>query len=158
MTCNLQAARCYLGRVKVPRRKKRSRRSGCPISFALEILGDRWTLLVLRDIVFGGKRTFGEFLASEESIATNVLAERLGRLARAGIVRKTSAARSRTGYLLTERGIDLVPVLVDLAVWGAKHDPQTAAPKVFVRRATKDREALLVEIVAALRARQDSKT
>ena len=146
-----------LCRVKVRARKKRPRRSGCPIGFALDILGDKWTLLVIRDIVFGGKNTFGEFLASEEGIATNVLADRLQRLECAGILRKQTNPRSRarTLYRLTEMGIDLVPVLVDLAVWGAKYDPKTAAPKAFVRRAVKEREALLAEIISVLRSRSN---
>ncbi len=136
-------------------RKKRAGRSGCPISYALDLLGDRWTLLVVRDAVFGGKRTFGEFLESPEGIATNILADRLQRLECEGILRRETdpKSRSRVLYHLTEKGIGLVPVLLDLAVWGAAHDLNTAAPKAFVKRATKDRETLLEEIVAGLRSR-----
>lgn len=140
--------------MKMRRRATRSRRSGCPICFSLEILGDRWTLLIIRDMVFGGKRTFGEFLLSEERIATNILSDRLRRLQSAGIVRRESDPDSmaRSAYVLTEKGIGLVPILVELAVWGARHDPDTAAPKAFLRRASRDREGLLREIVAGLGA------
>ncbi len=133
--------------------KGKARRSNCPISYALDILGDRWTLLVLRDAVFQGKQTFGEFLDSPERIATNILADRLRRLECKGILERQedSAMRSRVLYRLTDKGIGLVPVLLDLVVWGAKHDMQTAAPKAFVRRAVKDREALIEETVAKLR-------
>lgn len=109
-------------------------------------------MLVIRDLVFGGKRRFSEFLASEEGIATNVLSERLQRLERVGIVRKEPDPQSRAQavYRLTRKGIDLVPLLVDLAVWGAKYDPHTAAPRAFVKRAVKEREALLAEIMSGL--------
>ena len=145
--------------VKARSRKKRPRRSGCPIGFALDILGDRWTLLVIRDMVFGRKRTFSEFLASEEGIATNILTDRLHRLESAGLLRKETDPRSqvRVLYRLTEKGIDLVPLLVDLAVWGAKHDPETAAPKAFLKRAAEERESLLAEITSALRGRAERK-
>lgn len=134
-------------------RRKRHRRSGCPIGFALDLLGDRWTLLIIRDIVFTGKRTFTEFLASEEGIATNILTDRLRRLEGAGVLRNDphSGSSTRPGYLLTETGIELVPILVDLAVWGARHDPRTAAPEAFVRRATHHRDSLLKEILSGLR-------
>lgn len=145
--------------VKARSRKKRAQRSGCPIGFALDILGDRWTLLVIRDMVFGRKRTFGEFLASEEGIATNILTDRLHRLESAGLLWKQTDPRSqvRVLYRLTEKGIDLVPLLVDLAVWGAMHGPGTAAPKAFLKRAAEDRETLLAEIASALRGRAERK-
>lgn len=144
----------YTSRVTDRARRRRPRRSGCPIGFALDILGDRWTLLIVRDMMFGGKRTFGQFLASEEGIATNILAERLKRLEASGVLRRVddaAPARPRASYELTEMGIGLVPVLLDLVVWGARHDPGTAAPASFVKRAMRERERLLAEITSGLR-------
>jgi DNA-binding HxlR family transcriptional regulator len=133
--------------------KPRPRRSTCPISFSLDILGDRWTLLIVRDIVFTDKHTFGEFLVSDERIATNILADRLNRLVCAGILHHETApgGKERGRYDITERGIALVPVLVDLVVWGARHDPQTGAPPEFIEQAVHHREDLLAAIMAGLR-------
>ena len=123
-------------------------RSACPISLSLDFLGDKWTLLVVRDLVFGGKRHYCEFLKSEESIATNILADRLAKLEVGGIVKKSPdpATRVKNIYTLTAKGLDLIPVMLELAVWGAAHDPQTAAPKAFLRRFKEDREGLIKEI------------
>lgn len=130
------------------RKTKPVRRSGCPISYFLDFLGDKWTLLVVRDLMFLGKRRYGEFLASPEGIATNILADRLARLEAAGIVSKTSDPEGggKGSYALTEKGLDLIPAMVELAAWGAKHDPDTGAPKSFVRRAKQDRDGLIKEI------------
>ncbi|MEJ2692096.1 MAG: helix-turn-helix domain-containing protein [Candidatus Thiodiazotropha sp.] len=98
-------------------------RSNCPVSFLLDILGDRWTLLVIRDMVFDRKRHFRKFLASDEGIATNILTSRLRLLEVVDIIcRRTDQDNSRQViYTLTEEGLDLVPVLVDLIVWGGKY-------------------------------------
>jgi DNA-binding HxlR family transcriptional regulator len=126
-------------------RHKEGGRSHCPVSFALDVLGDRWTLLVVRDMLLFGKRTYSQFLASEEGIATNVLADRLGWLVRQGIVTK----RGR-GYQMTGKGRDLLPVLLELVKWSAKYDPHTAAPAPFVRRATADPAGLMRDILFVL--------
>lgn len=104
-------------------------RSPCPVTNMLDILGDKWTLLVVRDLMFG-KRTFGEFLESPEGIPTNILAERLKRLERAGLVSKTPYQQRpvRYAYALTEKGSDLRPVLRAIARWGNKHIPGTWVP------------------------------
>ena len=130
------------------RKNKPLRRSVCPISYFLDFLGDKWTLLVVRDLMFMGKRRYGEFLASPEGIATNILADRLARLEAAGIIRKSDDPEggSKGSYALTEKGLDLIPAMVELAAWGAKHDPNTGAPKSFVRRMKRDREGLISEI------------
>jgi DNA-binding HxlR family transcriptional regulator len=100
------------------------RRSTCPISAALDVLGDRWTLLIVRDMIFGGARTYKDFLASHEGIATNILANRLSRLQASGIV--TSKRDPQDGrslvYQLTAKGIDLVPLLMELSTWGTRHE------------------------------------
>ncbi len=132
---------------------KQKRKSDCPISFALEIFGDKWSLLIIRDLMFKGKKTYGEFLLSEEKIATNILADRLIMLEEAGLIKskKDKANKSKFNYALTEKGIDLVPVLLEIVKWSAKHDKKTAAPKEFVDRVKNDREKFIQEITESLK-------
>ncbi len=124
--------------------KKEQRRSDCPISFALETFGDRWSLLIVRDIVYFGKKTYGEFLESEEGIATNILASRLAQLEQKGILvkRPHAADRRKEDYVLTDKGLDLIPILLDLACWGAQYDPQTGAPPDWIATVNADKEKL----------------
>ena len=95
------------------------RRSDCPINFALEIFGDPWSLLLIRDIIYFGKKSYGEFLASEEGMATNILASRLAQLEHQGILvkRHSEKDKRKEEYALTEKGLDLIPVLVEMANW-----------------------------------------
>lgn len=129
----------------------RERRSDCPISTALEIFGDRWTLLVVRDLLFKDKRSYGEFLTAEERIATNVLADRLSTLQKHGLVTKTPspADARRVEYALTPKGRDLAPMLVEMILWSAQHDRGTAADPAFVTRAHRDRAGLLSGLMAS---------
>jgi DNA-binding HxlR family transcriptional regulator len=115
-------------------KKKQQRRSDCPINFALETFGDTWSLLIIREMVYFGKKTYGEFLELEEGIATNILASRLAQLEQKGIlVKKPSETDKRKEvYSLTEKGLDLIPILLELASWGAQHDPQTGAPQEWI--------------------------
>lgn len=99
---------------------KSKRRSVCPIACTLDVLGDRWTLLVVRDL-FAGKSQFGEFAASPERIATNILADRLARLCDSGVARKDDEESARPRYALTEKGRALYPVLEAVAHWGLAH-------------------------------------
>jgi DNA-binding HxlR family transcriptional regulator len=124
--------------------KRTDRKSHCPVNFALETVGDPWSLLVVRDIVFHGKRTFGEFLASEERITTSVLADRLGSLVAAGVLAKEPSPldRRKACYGLTEKGLDLIPILVELANWGVGHDPDVAVKQLWVDQVRADRERL----------------
>jgi DNA-binding HxlR family transcriptional regulator len=128
----------------------KSRRSDCPISFALDIFGDRWTLLVIRDLLFKGKSHYRDFVESEERIATNILADRLKSLEEHGIVTRNVAPRNAGGvsYRLTPKGLDLAPTLVELILWSATHDPDTAASPEFVTAAREDRTSLLAEIAS----------
>ena len=98
-------------------------RSGCPISLSLELLGDRWTLLIVRDLVFAGKTHFREFLQSDEGISSRTLAERLQTLQDEGIVTRSDdpTHKLKAIYRLTEAGIDLLPVLATLGAWGSKY-------------------------------------
>jgi DNA-binding HxlR family transcriptional regulator len=124
------------------------RKSDCPINFALEIFGDKWTFLIVRDLMFKGKHYYNEFLLMEEGIATNILADRLVLLEQSGIVTRTidEAHHSKKIYKLTKKGIDLLPLLTEAILWSAKHDKQTAADAKFVRKAKKDRVRLFDEI------------
>lgn len=100
-------------------------RSFCPINLSLEIFGDAWTLLVLRDMMFGKKRHFRELLASDERISSNILADRLKLLVERGIVTKTDdpTHKQKAIYSLTEKGIELLPIIVQIGAWGSKHVP-----------------------------------
>jgi DNA-binding HxlR family transcriptional regulator len=110
--------------------KELKQRSICPVSTSLDVLGDKWTLLILRDMVFAGKSTYGQFLQSAEKIATNILADRLAFLESQGILGKSVAAdkKSKFTYRLTEKGVDTIPVIVELVLWGAKHCPTIVDP------------------------------
>ncbi len=127
--------------------KRRQRRSGCPISIALELLGDAWSLLIVRDLMFKDRRTYNDFLTGGEGIASNVLADRLRKLEDANIIEKqrdTQDAR-RFLYRLSSKGIDLAPVLMELVIWSARYEV-TDAPPAVVRNMRKNREACLADI------------
>src|SRR5262245_16830376 len=114
-------------------------RSKCPIAGALDLVGDRWTLLVMRDLLLYDKRRFAELLASPERIATNILADRLERLEQCGLVERRAYSERplREEYLPTGRGRDLAPVLRELIRWGQRHVPGTAKkPPAGVRHTT----------------------
>ena len=103
-------------------------RSGCPINLTLEVVGDKWSLLIVRDMIFGNRRHFRELLTkSEEGIASNILADRLKRLVEQGIVsRADDPTHKQKGiYSLTQKGLELLPVLAQMAVWGRKYLPVT---------------------------------
>jgi DNA-binding HxlR family transcriptional regulator len=108
------------------RRSSAVRRSPCPIGCSLDLLGDRWTLLIIRDL-FLGKSRYGEFAASPEEIPTNLLADRLARLEKAGLIKSTPYQQNppRHAYTLTRKGRDLEPVLAALVKWGKRHVPGT---------------------------------
>jgi len=122
------------------------RRSGCPLNASVEMLGDRWSLLIIRDMMVRGSRTFKEFLASYEKIATNVLADRLNRLSGYGIIAAypdPSDGRKRI-YLLTEKGIDLAPVLTEMVLWAAAHEE--TGNQALVQQMRKDKPQFLAEV------------
>lgn len=125
-------------------------RSSCPINFGLEIFGDRWTLLILRDMLMVGKKTFKDFQASDEGIASNILTDRLQRLEQCGLILKNPSPSDgrQVYYLLTEAGRKLLPALVELAYWGASHDSKTGAPESFVTAYVQNRDGLLQALTA----------
>ncbi|MDT8760143.1 helix-turn-helix transcriptional regulator [Sphingomonas psychrotolerans] len=109
-------------------------RSGCPINLALEVLGDRWSLVIIRDMMFGNRRHFRVLLReSMEGIASNILADRLKRLEAAGLISRADdpSHKQKTLYSLTEKAIQLVPLLVTMGAWGRKHLPVT--PELSIR-------------------------
>lgn len=110
---------------------KQDNRSTCPISTALEVVGDRWTLLVVRDLMFAGKRHFREFLQSEEGISSNILSDRLASLVEAGILTKNEnpTHAQKAIYSLTEKGLALLPVIIAISGWTQEHYPQTRRPE-----------------------------
>lgn len=105
------------------------KRSACPLSCSLDILGDKWSLLIIRDVMMKGKVSYGEFLVSDEKIATNILASRLKMLEGEKILTKDVAAanKSKFEYSLTQKGADLLPALVELADWSIRYNKNTLA-------------------------------
>lgn len=130
-------------------------RSSCPISFALELVGDKWTLVVLRDLILARKRYFQELLDSPEGIASNILAARLKQLEATGMIKREADPEHgrRVVYSPTSMALDLLPVLVELMRWGMAHNPKTAAPAEIVRRLKQDRDGFIAEV----RARHQSR-
>lgn len=132
------------------KRSEKPLRSHCPVNFGLEAFGDRWALLIVRDIVFRGKRTFGEFLQSEEGFATNILASRLEHLTAQGILSRDGDAGDgrRAVYTLTEKGLDLIPLVFEMVLWSAKHDPESQARRIvrLVELIRRDNRGLSAEI------------
>lgn len=131
----------------VPGKPKSKPRSGCPVSISLEMVGDRWSLLIVRDLMVRGYRTFKEFLGSGEGIASNVLADRLKKLEATGIITSELEETDgrRVNYRLTQKGIDLAPVLYELLIWGARHE-HTGFPCDFIDRLEGSREQLIAEV------------
>ena len=118
----------------------------------MEIFGDRWTFLIVRDLMFKGKHYYGEFLLSEEGIATNTLADRLSLLESTGIVSKSNDPRHKQKimYRLTKKGIDLVPVLVEFIMWSAQYDKNSGVEIKFVKSVKRDKVGLIAEISSRL--------
>src|SRR5258708_8747576 len=114
----------------MPAKHKPQRRSSCPVNASLEIFGDRWSLLIIRDLMMRGYHTYKEFLSSDEGIATNILAERLQRLEAAGIITTSRDAEDRrqVGYRLTDKSIELPTIQVELILWSAQHEATGAPP------------------------------
>jgi len=112
-----------------------SQRSGCPINLTLEVLGDRWSLLILRDIMFGGARRFRELLRSEERIASNILADRLKTLVEAGLLTRggNPTHKQKAIYSLTEMSITLAPVFAQIGAWGSRWLPVTEPLSIRAR-------------------------
>jgi len=128
------------------------RRSACPINYALEIFGDKWTLLILRDLMFKGKDRYGDFQASAEGVSTNILADRLKRLEWHGLVSRSTGeskpSQARPKYLLTRKGQDLLRVMLEITRWSGKYDPDTNADPAVLAALEQDLEGLVARIEA----------
>ena len=132
----------------------------CPITSALDVFGDKWSLVILRDIFFKGKNHYREFLASPEGISTNILASRLKKLEREGLVNKRLDEANLSSYLytLTDKGKNLLPLLLEIVKWSSRYNPQSGisdsiisgAPARLLERLEEDRELLVTEILDSL--------
>lgn len=122
-------------------------RSNCPISSSLDIWGDKWSLLIVRDLMFSKQCTYGDFLKSDEKIATNILASRLQMLETNGIIIKQDHPQSKAKvlYKLTQKGIDLFPVMIEINLWADKYFTLSAERKEMLAEVKKDKEAFIKE-------------
>ncbi len=121
--------------------KKSKEWDGCPIRFAMGLFGDKWTLLIIRDLMFLRKKYFGDFIDSEEKISTNILADRLKKLESTGFITKQRdpGNQSKIIYQLTRKGIDLLPIMLAIVDWAEKYDGKTEVPRGFIEALRKDR-------------------
>lgn len=131
-------------------------RSHCPINFGLESFGDKWSLLILRDIIFRGKRAYGDFLKSEEGFATNILATRLATLENEGILEKRAdpGDARKSFFVLTEKGLDLIPLLFEMILWSSKYDSKSEAHRIkkLVELIRKNNRRISKKIIERVRA------
>lgn len=126
-------------------------RSDCPISCSLDVFGDKWSLLIIRDIMLRGKLSYSEFLASEEKIATNILVNRLSVLEAEHILTKrvSPTNRSKFIYSLTQKGIDLLPIVIEIMDWGAKYNA-SCPRKELGKKIKKDKPGVIRELFEKL--------
>jgi DNA-binding HxlR family transcriptional regulator len=127
------------------------RRSSCPISYTLDVFGDKWTLLILRDIMFYDRTRFTDFMPMEH-IATNILADRLNKLEAAQLITKKRDPKLKNQFIygITAKGRSLLPLLIEMTLWGLEHDPESLASKEFVKRAQDEKTKVTREISRAI--------
>lgn len=130
------------------RNETKKRESGCPIAFGLDTFGDRWSLLVIREIMLRGKRTYSEFLEADEGIATNILIDRLKHLEAEDIIDKSRDPDNRRSfiYTLTKKGRDLAPIILEIILWSGEHDHRPAALRDVLGKIRSDREGFEAEL------------
>ena len=135
------------------KKKEIAFRSDCPISTALDIFGDKWSLLIVRDLVFKGMHTYGDFLNAGEKIATNILADRLLLLEAGGIISKQQHPDSKAKilYTLTAKGIDLVPALVEIIFWSEKYHDVHPFAREFAKQLRKNKEGVIKQLRSDLK-------
>ena len=128
------------------------KRSDCPISCSLDVFGDEWSLLIIRDIMLRGKVSYSEFLESEEKIATNILVNRLGVLEAEKILIKevSPTNKSKFVYSLTQKGVDLLPIVIEIMDWGAKYN-ENCPRKELGKRIKQDKAAVIKELSQELK-------
>jgi DNA-binding HxlR family transcriptional regulator len=122
--------------------ENKKRETGCPITFGLDTFGDRWSLLIIREIMLQGKKTYSEFLEADEGIASNILIARLKHLEAEGIVEKSRDPENRRAFIyeLTKKGRDLAPILLEIIIWSGMHDSRPHALKTVLNKIEQDRE------------------
>ena len=132
---------------------KTRKRSDCPVSSSLDIWGDKWSLLIIRDLMFSKECTYGDFLKAPEGIATNILASRLQALEENEIIEKLDHPESKAKvlYRLTRKGIDLLPVMIEINLWAEKYFPIPADRKAMLREVKKDKTAFIKSMTKELR-------
>lgn len=132
------------------------KRSDCPISSSLDIWGDKWSLLIVRDLLFSMQCTYGDFLKSEEKIATNILASRLQMLETKGIVSKSNHpdSKAKVLYQLTQKGIDLLPLMIEIHLWADKYSTIPPERNAIVKEVKKDKEAFIKSYTKQLKKHQ----
>ena len=133
--------------------KNKARCTGCPITFALDTFGDRWSMLIIRDMLLKGSQTYTEFQLSDEKIATNILANRLRELEEFGIIAKSKDPNNgrRVLYNLTDKGADIAPLIIEMVRWSAKYDPNTLAKMSILRKIEDDREGFIENLKASVK-------
>ena len=129
------------------------KRSDCPISFSLDVWGDKWSLLIIRDLMFKKECTYGDFLKSEEKIATNILASRLQTLEENGVIDKLEHpdSRAKVLYKLTEKGIDLLPLMIEINLWADKYFSLPPERKEMLKEVKKDKEKFIKSWIKELK-------
>ncbi|MBL4720675.1 MAG: helix-turn-helix transcriptional regulator [Alphaproteobacteria bacterium] len=132
------------------RNENKKRQSGCPIAYALDTFGDRWSLLVIREMMLKGNKTYGEFLEADESISTNILADRLKHLETEGVIEKARDPDNHRSfiYTLTDKGRDLAPIMLEIIAWGGKYDQRPFALRAAPERLQNDRAGFEAELRA----------
>lgn len=125
--------------------KNSKKRSDCPVSCSLDIWGDKWSLLIVRDLMFSKQCTYGDFLKSDEKIATNILASRLQTLEENKIITKSDHPESKAKvlYKLTQKGIDLLPLMIEINLWAEKYYDLPADRKAMLKEVKKDKEKFI---------------
>ncbi|WMN60857.1 helix-turn-helix transcriptional regulator [Pseudoalteromonas xiamenensis] len=125
-----------------------AKRSDCPISNVLDLVGDKWSLLILRDLLFFAKKSYSDLQNSDEKVASNILSSRLEKLEMDGLISKQQDEKDKRKkiYTLTEKGIDMLPILLEMILWSAKYSPDTNIPLALVTKASNDRDGLLEEL------------
>ena len=132
------------------------KRSKCPISNALDYLGDKWSLLILRDIILYDKRTYKDLQESDEKIATNILSDRLLKLESAGLIerKKHPKDKRRSIYISTSKGIDLIPLLIEMILWSKKYYPETFTPDEFLEQLKTNKEETVKKLILEKKSTQ----
>ena len=132
-------------------------RSECPLSYSLDVFGDKWSLLIIRDLMFSNKCTYNDFIKSDEGIATNILAARLKSLEENGIIDKLEHPDSKAKklYKLTNKGIELLPIIVEIYIWTDNYFAMSPDLKATIKEAKKDKEKFIKQVIKELKLKNE---